>query len=417
MNIENFLNETKKHTDSSTIIIFNLQNKSDQQELSTYIKREKIMRFRDDYEEQLKEYFSVINPHLVYQPGFLENFRDYLSDLQKTTPLWQQGRYVYFPWLFTLVHILEDEKFQIVRTARNKNLINAEEQKKFYESVVGIAGLSVGNSVILAIALQGGARHIRLADFDTLALSNLNRIRSGIDHLGLNKAEITARQIYLLNPYTIIDIFPEGLTANNIHKFFEGPPKLDIIIDEIDQLALKCLIREQAKRLKIPVVMAADNGDNGVVDIERYDQEPTTKFFHGRIGNVSFKKLSSLNKFETGKLITKLVGVKNINSRMKESLMTMGKTIVSWPQLGGAALLNGSAVAFCVRKIVNHQPLENNRAHINLDEKLIPNFKKSTNISKKFAAWLEGQKDTRVKSPSLSFEKPKSKEISIPVKK
>lgn len=417
MSFDSFLTKLSKNNLSSQPVIFNLQKDADSQGLSKLINENGVLQLRDDYEEQLKEYFAIMNPHLVYQPTFSENFKDYLHDIQKNTPLWEQGRYVYFPWLFTLVHILEDEKFQTVRTARNKNLINAEEQKKFYESTIGIAGLSVGNSVILAIVLQGGAKHIRLADFDALALSNLNRIRSGIDNLGLNKAQITARQIYLLNPYTTIDIFSEGLTPDNIHKFFEGPPKLDIVIDEIDQLALKCLIREQAKRLRIPVVMAADNGDNGVVDIERYDQEPTTKFFHGRIGNVSFKKLSSLNKFETGKLITKLVGVKNINSRMKESLMTMGKTIVSWPQLGGAALLNGSAVAFCVRKIVNHQPLENNRAHINLDEKLIPNFKKSTNISKKFAAWLEGQKDTRIKSPSLSFVKPKSKEISLPVKK
>ena len=52
----------------------------------------------------------------------------------------------------------------------------------------------------------------------------------------------------------------------------------------------------------------------------------------------------------------------------------MGKTIVSWPQLGGAALVNGAAVAYCVRKILNGQPLEANRALISLDEKLIPDY-------------------------------------------
>ena len=52
----------------------------------------------------------------------------------------------------------------------------------------------------------------------------------------------------------------------------------------------------------------------------------------------------------------------------------MGKTIVSWPQLGGAALINGSAVAYCVRKILNKQPLERIRSLISLDEKLIPRY-------------------------------------------
>jgi hypothetical protein len=52
----------------------------------------------------------------------------------------------------------------------------------------------------------------------------------------------------------------------------------------------------------------------------------------------------------------------------------MGKTIVSWPQLGGAALINGAAVAYCVRKILNKEPLERNRALISFDEKMIPNY-------------------------------------------
>jgi hypothetical protein len=120
--------------------------------------------------------------------------------------------------------------------------------------------------------------------------------------------------------------------------------------------------------------MAADNGDNGVVDVERYDLDPNTPFFHNRMGEVSYESLKSLDKFGIGKMITKLVGAENVTLRMQESLLEMGKTIVSWPQLGGAALLNGSAVAFVVRKILNNQPVENNRALISLDEKLIPNY-------------------------------------------
>jgi hypothetical protein len=120
--------------------------------------------------------------------------------------------------------------------------------------------------------------------------------------------------------------------------------------------------------------MAADNGDNGVVDIERYDQDQEIPFFHGRMGEVSYDMLSKLDKFGIGKYITKLVGPENVTEKMQQSLLEMGKTIVSWPQLGGAALLNGSAVAYCVRKIVNNQELESNRALIILDEKLEPNY-------------------------------------------
>ena len=59
---------------------------------------------------------------------------------------------------------------------------------------------------------------------------------------------------------------------------------------------------------------------------------------------------------------------------MLGSLQQMGKTIVSWPQLGGAAILNGSAIAYCARKVLTNQPLESNRALISLDEKLVPGY-------------------------------------------
>src|SRR5258708_11970966 len=67
-----------------------------------------------------------------------------------------------------------------------------------------------------------------------------------------------------LFPYTTLFRSPK-----NIKQFFTG---LDIVIDELDNLAVKFLIREQAKNHRIAVVMAADNGDNSVVDVERYDR-------------------------------------------------------------------------------------------------------------------------------------------------
>jgi hypothetical protein len=90
------------------------------------------------------------------------------------------------------------------------------------------------------------------------------------------------------------------------------------------------------------------------------------------MGEVTYEELCSLDKFGIGKMITKHVGAENVTQRMKESLLEMGKTIVSWPQLGGAALINGGAVAYCVRKILNGEPLEGNRSLISLDEMLIP---------------------------------------------
>ncbi len=334
----------------------------------------------DDYEEQLRELFGIRNPSLAISPDFENRFSEYYLALEKKSPIWKLGKWIYYPWLSSIVHVLDDEDFQSVRMARNRNLINKEEQEKFYNSTIGVAGLSVGNSVILAMVLQGGAKNIKIADHDRLVLSNTNRIRTSVRNLGLPKTVMTARQIYEINPYANVEIFSEGLNPHNIEEFFEG---LDVVIDEIDNLAVKYLIREQAKKQKIAVVMATDNGDNGVIDIERYDLDKNTQFFHGRMGDISYDLLKRLDKFGIGKMITKHVGPENVTERMQDSLLQMGKTIVSWPQLGGAALLNGSAVAYCVRKILNKEPLENNRALISLDEKLIPDYNSPKEIDKR----------------------------------
>jgi len=355
-------------------IFFDLSVESDKKNLHTLLLSQQVQLLSDDYTEQLREYFQVSNPSIVYSPDFESRFQKYLTGLEGTSPIIEQGKWVFFPWNATLVHILEEERFFKVRTARNRNLITEEEQKKFYDAVIGIGGLSVGNSVALAIVLQGGARHIKLADHDRLALSNTNRIRVGVENLGVLKVEMTARQIYAINPYATVELFSDGLTKDNITRFFGGPPKLDVVIDELDNLAVKYLIREQAQKHRLPVIMAADNGDNGVVDIERYDRNPKTPFFHGRMGEVSYDMLTKLDKFGIGKMIASHIGIENVTERTLSSFAEMGKTIVSWPQLGGAALLNGSAVAYCVRKIVNGQPLENNRALISLDEKLVPDY-------------------------------------------
>jgi len=353
-------------------LFFDLGNAADAERLSELFAQGAVRRVSDDYKEQLLELYGVNNPPLVYAPGFKEKFKEYLAGLQKETELRKRGSWVYYPWSSTLVHVLPEVDFQSVRTARNKNLINHVEQEKFYNATVGIGGLSVGSSVALAIALGGGAKRMKLADMDRLALSNTNRILTGVDNLGVLKVELAARKIYEINPYAEVEIFPEGLNKKNIEAFVKG---LDVMVDELDNLAVKYLIREQAAKHGVAVVMAADNGDNAVVDIERYDLDRETPFFHGRMGeNISYEMLAGLDKFGIGKMITKHVGPENVTGKMQQSLLEMGKTIVSWPQLGGAALINGAAVAYCVRKILNGESLETNRALVSLDEKLVPGY-------------------------------------------
>ncbi len=327
---------------------FDLSNPQDRAKKKALASSGKLFRVVDEYESELRELYAVEHPEEVLKADFKYRTSAYLASVKKQKPLEEQGLWVHFPWSGTLVHILRDLEYQKVRTARNRNLITEEEQKKFYDARVGIAGLSVGNSIALAIALQGGAHHMKLADHDVLELSNLNRINAGVSSLGVPKAEITARQIYELNPYAELELFPDGLTSGNLHSFVSG---LDLVIDEVDQFTIKYQLREAARLARIPVIMATDNGNGVVIDIERYDLDPQADFFHGRFGHVKKGDLEKLEKKDTGFLIAWHVDMENIPARMWSSYNEIGKTLASWPQLAGAALMNGAAVAHAVRVI------------------------------------------------------------------
>lgn len=342
-------------------VFFDLKKTKEAESFSKLLDSGKIVRVSDDYEEQLRELFSIENPDKIFLPDFQELFQVYLKNI---TLLSEHGTWVYYPWNGTAVHILDEEAFQKVRTARNKYLITEEEQKKFYDAVIGFAGLSVGWSIVLAVVLEGGARHIKLADNDRLALSNMNRILAGTTDFGALKTEMAARRIYEINPYAEVEIFSDGITNENIGSFFED---LTLVVDEIDNLAMKWCLREHARDNSIPLVMATDNEERGMIDVERYDLFPGMPFFNGRLGDVTLENLQGLSKIETGQMIGRMVGAENATDRMRKSLGEIGKSIVSWPQLGGTAMLNGGAAAYVIRQIIYGENTQNGRIMIPLD--------------------------------------------------
>ena len=87
-----------------------------------------------------------------------------------------------------------------MRTDRNRNKFRPEEQARLTGKRVGIIGLSVGQSVALTMALERTAGELRLADFDRIELTNLNRIRSRAHAIRMNKAVNVAREIAEIDP-------------------------------------------------------------------------------------------------------------------------------------------------------------------------------------------------------------------------
>ncbi len=379
---------------------FNLADGADAQLLEILLEEEPQTRVIDTYETQLLELLILEKPPLQNMPAEREKeFAAHRSEHYGSAEPWQAGKWVYLPWRHALLHILDDDAYQQVRTGRNRHLISSEEQIKFYNATIGIAGLSVGNSVALAVVQSGGGKHMRLADLDTLDLTNLNRIRGSISELTEPKVYMTARQIYELDPYADLKLFTDGITEENIADFVTD---LDVMVDEIDNLGIKIRIRQECKPRRIPIVMAADNGDGGILDVERHDLDDDIELFHGRAkGDIADRVLNQeLPQPLIGRIIgEELIGYDVTDSRMQESLLEIGQSIPTWPQLGTAAWLNGVAVAATVRRIITGQSVVDNRANLSLNSWLVPDWNaadaikgraaKTTTFAKEFNARID----------------------------
>lgn len=278
-----------------------------------------------------------------------------------------QDRWVYWPAEKVAIHMLTEKLYFELRTARNRNLITKEEQKAYRETKVGIAGLSVGSSIVSALALTGGPKVMKIADFDVLEPTNLNRIRAGLKDLGTEKIELAAREVWGVDPFARLYLWDKGLTDEGIRKFITGAPRLDIFIDEMDDLALKVAARLIAKKEKMPVLMATDNGDGVLVDVERFDLEPKRKIFHGVVGDLTVAQAREARGPQWFALASKIIGEKYMPPRHKASLKEIGKTLAGIPQLGTDALLAGAAISLAVRKIASGARLPSGKYMFNVN--------------------------------------------------
>jgi molybdopterin/thiamine biosynthesis adenylyltransferase len=326
-------------------------------------------RIVDQLDQQIEELFFIRNPSRQHSTITKKDISNFQKNLFGNISLEDVGTWVYYPWNNYLVHFLPEQLHFEIRTARNRNLITRSEQDIFFHAHIGIAGLSVGNSAMATVLYTGGANNLKLADHDVLSASNLNRIRSSFTKLGVKKVHIAAQEIYEINPYAALQLFPDGLQKDNLSQFLLHPKPLDLLIEEMDSIYQKIQIRLLARTYKIPVIMAADNGDNVVLDIERFDLEPNRPLFHGDIPEEELLRIQpDIPKIEAARLITRLVHPDNVAVRMQQSVMELGKTLYSWPQLGNAAFLAGCSLAYSARKILLKEDIKSGKYLLNLDE-------------------------------------------------
>jgi nitroreductase len=302
----------------------------------------------DSIDEQLRELVALREPSRKLGPDELDaRVRAHLAGRSSEA----YGAWAYFPWSGRLVHVLPRGEHREVRTDRNRYKITRDEQQRLAGATIGVIGLSVGNAAAVTFALEGVGGRFRLADFDRLSLSNLNRLRAGVQDLGVKKTTLAAREMFEIDPYLDIACFPDGVDDEKIREFLgQGESKLDVLIEECDDLYMKVVVRERARDLGIPVVM--DTSDRGLLDVERFDLEPSRPVLHGLIGDVRASELRGLPTKEKVPFVLAILGGKRMSSRFAASLPEIDETISTWPQLASGVALGGAITCDVTRRIL-----------------------------------------------------------------
>lgn len=333
------------------------------------VENREVWSVSDRAELALKELYEIENPD---QKDDI-NLEQYQAFIDEKGP--EYGTWVYFPWNGNLVRFPEKKDHQSLRTSRNRNLITQQEQDKLFESTILVAGMSVGSNVAETMAYQGTGGKLILADMDKLEPTNLNRIRAPYSEVGNHKVDIMGKKISELDPYIEQVHYKDGINEENFLEIIEEHNP-DVIVDEVDSLPVKIMMRMHAIREQIPVVMATDDGEDVLIDIERYDKDKSPKILHGLLPDDVIERVMrgiEIPRAELGMIIGKhFVGFENVPIRMLESLAEVGKSIPSWPQLGTSATLAGVVATYCAKEVILDHNLQTGRAVLGPDTTLNP---------------------------------------------
>ena len=337
-----------------TALVLDVEDPADKAVLDR-LRDDPVIEFIDHCDKQRDELRSLLpppDPELVAEPC----------------------RWAYYPWRRTVVALLGPRGFRAVRLDRNRNMITADEQTRLGALHIGVAGLSAGHVIAHTLAAQGLCGELRLADFDHLELSNLNRVPATVFDVGLNKAEAAARRIAELDPYLQVRVLYTGLTLDTIDEFLDG---LEVVVEECDSLDMKAIVRESARARGIPVLMATS--DRGLVDVERFDLEPQRPILHGLLGELDLASLSRMTSREKVPYMLRFLEAQQLSSRGAASLVEIDRTLSTWPQVSSDVALGAPAIAEAVRRIGLGEHLPSGRTRLDvggaldrLDEPALP---------------------------------------------
>jgi tRNA A37 threonylcarbamoyladenosine dehydratase len=139
---------------------------------------------------------------------------------------------------------------QFLRISR---LLGEDVVENLHQRTVTVVGLGAVGGTCLESLVRSGIGHVRLVDFDTVGITNLNRqILATYETLGMQKTEAAKARMLSINPECTIELLSIFVQQDNVNQILDL--KSDLIVDAIDSLGPKCALLQAAYERNIPIV-------------------------------------------------------------------------------------------------------------------------------------------------------------------
>jgi tRNA A37 threonylcarbamoyladenosine dehydratase len=121
------------------------------------------------------------------------------------------------------------------------------------ECHVTVVGMGAVGSYALEVLARSGVRHIRVVDFDTVGITNINRqLLATESTLGRKKVEVARQRVLDINPEAHVESFDIFAHEESLDTILVEP--VDLVLDAIDSVAPKLALLEGVYRRNIPVI-------------------------------------------------------------------------------------------------------------------------------------------------------------------
>lgn len=243
-----------------------------------------------------------------------------------------------------------------------------EVRERLESAVVGFAGVSVGGNILEGWLREARPRRVKVTDPDWVETNNLNRgermslrhvVASRADRFDarnpyetprVSKAEYVAYEMGLVDPYARFYVYKDGLNRNNIERFLLGDgkdePPIDVLVEEMDNLELKVLVREICRANGIDVLMLSDFGNQVHALWNYFRADRASPIGYGVTDEVLQEQLAATRTGDRGKVfdfIASMCGDGFAGDQFKAWMEGRGEQPTSsLPQSGATAMASGA---------------------------------------------------------------------------